>query len=145
MTIYSLDTPFPIWNQSVPCPVLTCFPLLQTGLYYHIGCSVTKSCLCLATSWTIASRVLSMGFLRQEYWSGLPFPSPGLTQGSNPHLLQWQADWLPLSYLGSPTLKGDNSEFCICWGLAIKKGELGSFKGYGYCSRALTDKQWVPC
>ena len=23
------------------------------------------------------SRLLSMGFLRQEYWSGLPFPSPG--------------------------------------------------------------------
>ena len=31
----------------------------------------------------------SMGFSRQEYWSGLPFPSPGifLTQGSNPGLL----------------------------------------------------------
>ena len=30
----------------------------------------------------------SMGFSRQEYWSGLPFPSPGnfLTQGSNPGL-----------------------------------------------------------
>ena len=29
------------------------------------------------------------GFLRQEYWSGLPFPSPGdlLTQGSNPSFL----------------------------------------------------------
>ena len=40
---------------------------------------------------------LSMGFSRlQEYWSGLPFPSPGifLTQGSNLHLLpllHWQA------------------------------------------------------
>ena len=31
-----------------------------------------------ATRWTIACRVpLSMGFSRQEYWSGLPFPSPG--------------------------------------------------------------------
>ena len=31
---------------------------------------------------------LSMGFLRQEYWRGLPFPSPGdlPTQGSNPGL-----------------------------------------------------------
>ena len=30
------------------------------------------------TLWTIAHQVpLSMGFSRQEYWSGLPFPSPG--------------------------------------------------------------------
>ena len=29
------------------------------------------------TSWTLARRVpLPMGFSRQEYWSGLPFPSP---------------------------------------------------------------------
>ena len=31
-----------------------------------------------ATSWTVAHQApLSMGFSRQEYWSGLPFPSPG--------------------------------------------------------------------
>ena len=31
-----------------------------------------------ATPWTVARQVpLSMGFSRQEYWSGLPFPSPG--------------------------------------------------------------------
>ena len=30
------------------------------------------------TSWTVACQApLSMGFPRQEYWSGLPFPSPG--------------------------------------------------------------------
>ena len=30
------------------------------------------------TPWTIVSQTpLSMGFARQEYWSGLPFPSPG--------------------------------------------------------------------
>ena len=30
------------------------------------------------TPWTVAHQVyLSMGFPRQEYWSGLPFPSPG--------------------------------------------------------------------
>ena len=32
----------------------------------------------LATPWTVAHQFpLSMGFPRQEYWSGLPFPSPG--------------------------------------------------------------------
>ena len=31
-----------------------------------------------ATSWTVAYHALpSMGFSSQEYWSGLPFPSPG--------------------------------------------------------------------
>ena len=30
------------------------------------------------TPWTVAPQApLSMGFSRQEYWSGLPFPSPG--------------------------------------------------------------------
>ena len=30
------------------------------------------------TPWTVAHQApLSMGFSRQEYWSGLPFPSPG--------------------------------------------------------------------
>ena len=39
---------------------------------------VTKLCLDLATPWTVASQApLSMGFFRQEYWSGFPFPSPG--------------------------------------------------------------------
>ena len=38
---------------------------------------VAQSCLTLVTSWTIARQApLSMGFSRQEYWSGLPFPSP---------------------------------------------------------------------
>ena len=52
-----------------------------------------------ATPWTVACQApLSMGFSRQEYWSGLLCPPPGLqgifpTQGSNPHflcLLHWQ-------------------------------------------------------
>ena len=31
-----------------------------------------------ATPWTVASQApLSMGFSRQEYWSGLPYPPPG--------------------------------------------------------------------
>ena len=46
---------------------------------------------------------LSVGFCRQEYWSGLPFPSAGIfpTQGSNLLLLHWQVDSLPLGHLGS--------------------------------------------
>ena len=38
-----------------------------------------QSCLTLATPWTVACQTpLSMGFSRQKYWSGLPFPSPCL-------------------------------------------------------------------
>ena len=48
-----------------------------------------------------------MGFPRQEYWFDLSFPPTGIfpTQGlilHLQHLLNWQADSLPLSYLGSP-------------------------------------------
>ena len=43
-----------------------------------IGDLVAKSCPALATPYTVACQApLSMGFSRQEYWSGLPFPSPG--------------------------------------------------------------------
>ena len=42
------------------------------------GGLVAKLCPTLVTPWTVACLApLSMGFLRQEYWSGLPFPSPG--------------------------------------------------------------------
>ena len=41
------------------------------------GGLVAMSCLTLAIPRTIACQApLSMGFSRQEYWSGLPFPSP---------------------------------------------------------------------
>ena len=37
-----------------------------------------QSCPTLRDPLTVAHQVpLSMGFFRQEYWSGLPFPSPG--------------------------------------------------------------------
>ena len=41
-------------------------------------CLATKSCPTVATPWTVARQApLSMGFPRQEYWSGFPFPSLG--------------------------------------------------------------------
>ena len=55
-----------------------------------------------ATPWTVAYQALqSMGFSRQEYWSGLPFPSPG--DLPNPGIK-----------LGSPALQTDTlpSEPC---------------------------------
>ena len=45
-----------------------------------------------------------MGFPRQEYWSGLPFPSPGNLPdpGIEPMSPELQMDSLPLSHQGSP-------------------------------------------
>ena len=50
------------------------------------GGLVAKSCPALVTPWTVACQApLSMGFSRQEYWSELPFSSPGdLPDGIKP-------------------------------------------------------------
>ena len=74
-----------------------------------------RECVCvfshvqlLATPWTVAQQApLSVGFSRQEYWSGLPFLLHIIvpTWGLNPRLLSlmyWQAVSLPLLHLGSP-------------------------------------------
>ena len=63
-----------------------------------------------AILWTVAHQApLSMGFSRQEYWSGLPCPSPedvpnpGLERaGCLLRLLHWQVGLLPLAPPGKP-------------------------------------------
>ena len=55
-----------------------------------------------ATPWTVAHQApLSMGFSKQEYWSGLQFPSPGnlADPGIKPASPIWQADSSPLCHL----------------------------------------------
>ena len=59
---------------------------------------VTQSCLTFATAWTVAYQASrSMGFSRQEYWSGLPFSSPGdlPNPAIEPRSPALQADVLP--------------------------------------------------
>ena len=53
--------------------------LFVFGLIEMIGCGlVPKLCPTPVIPWTVACWApLSMGFSRQEYWSGLPFPPPG--------------------------------------------------------------------
>ena len=58
-----------------------------------------------ATPWTVAYQApQSMGFSRQEYWSGLPFPSPGdlPNPGIEPGSPTLQADALPSEPPGKP-------------------------------------------
>ena len=63
-----------------------------------------------ATPWTVAHQdPLSMGFSRQEYWSGVPFPSPGdlPTPGIEPGSPTFRADAL----LSEPPGKGDGNVY----------------------------------
>ena len=55
---------------------------------------------------TVAGQTpLSLGFCRQEYWVSCHFFLQGIfpTQGSNLHLLHWQANSVPLSHVDSPS------------------------------------------
>ena len=64
------------------------------------------------TPWTVACQaLLSMEFPRQEYWSGLSFPSSGYlpNPGMEPTSPVLQADFLPLSQEGSHT-----ETMCVC-------------------------------
>ena len=75
------------------------------------GDLVTQWCPTLATPWTVALQApLSMGFPKQEYWSGLPFPSPGdlPDPGIESGPPELQVDSLPNEPLGSPVLSCDH-------------------------------------
>ena len=70
---------------------------MEAQLFPYGDGLVAKSCLTLATPWTVACLApLSMGFSKQEYWSGLPFPSPGdlPNPGIKPGSAALQADSL---------------------------------------------------
>ena len=74
--------------------------MLLKLMYDHEKVKVKSvSCVQLfSLLWTVAHQApLSMGFSRQEYWSGLPFPSPG--DLTNPGIKQrspaLQVDSLP--------------------------------------------------
>ena len=83
------------------------------------------------TPWTVAHQAPpSMGFSRQEYWSGLPFPSPEelLDPGIEPRSPTWQADALisepPLpAFPQRGALKFLSFRPCKTW-LAVFKNEM---------------------
>ena len=63
---------------------------------------VAQSCPTLCDPWTVAHQTTpSMGFSRQDNWSGLPFPSPG--DLPNPGIEPRQADALTSAPPGKPT------------------------------------------
>ena len=77
------------------------FPQLSFEAVFMLSCF--SRVRLFVTPWTVAYQApLSMGFSRQEYWSGLPFLLQGIfpTQGLNLHLLHQQAGSLPLAPSG---------------------------------------------
>ena len=88
-----------------------------------------QSCptLCNPMDYIAHQAPLSMYFSRQEYWSGLPFPSPGDLpdpgmEPSSLRLLHWQVDSLPLVPPGKPNETG-----------SPKKYDLGKGQGQLQC------------
>ena len=86
---------------------------MYKGVAAQLGTNMkvkVKSLTCVrlfATPWTVAYQApLSMGFSRQEHWSGLPFPSPGdlPDPGIEPGSPALQADALLSETPGKPQL-----------------------------------------
>ena len=86
------------------------YNLYPMYLFVYLFIKLSVSCSVVSdseTPWTVAHQApLSTGFSRQEYCSGLLFPSPGdlSNWGLNLgllHLLHWQADSLLTPHLGS--------------------------------------------
>ena len=79
-----------------------------THLIDYVPAKSLQSCLTLCDPWTIAHQApLSMGFSRQEYWSGLPFPPPGDRPSPGIKLMSpvspaLQVDSLPAEPSGKP-------------------------------------------
>ena len=84
--------------------LLTPFPCKWS--WPHYVCVHTQPCPTLVIPWTVPHQAhLSMGFSRQEYWSGLSFPTPGdlPDPGTEPmalDVLHWQPDSLALRHPG---------------------------------------------
>ena len=95
---------FYILSSTLPLGQLQTFALQASQLslppsIFIGGGLVTKSCPTLAAPWIVAHKApLPKRFFKQEYWSGLPFPSPGdlSNPGIEPRSPTLQADSLPI-------------------------------------------------
>ena len=107
-------------------PLLCIYQSISNYVSYAHACML--SCFSwvrlFATPCTVACQCsLSMGFSKQEYWSGLPcphpgdLPNPGL-EPMSPVSPAFQLDSLPLSHQGSPCIiyrginRSENTENC---------------------------------
>ena len=71
---FRTKTPY-IHSASKPCIYFDCSAQIHLHVHACISCSLMSKSV---TPWTVAHQApMSMGFSKQEYWSGLPFPPPG--------------------------------------------------------------------
>ena len=96
------ETPPHRWQPTrLPHPWDSLGKNIGVGCHFLLQCMKVKSesrVQLLATPWTVAHQAPpSMGFSRQEYWSGFPFPSPGVLPDPRikPGPPTFQADSLP--------------------------------------------------
>ena len=139
----------PRWHQEKcwsSCIKVWLFPkksmfILKLELYLaFVAVCVLSPVWVFATPWTVAHQApLSMGFHRQEYWSGLPFPSPKDLPDQGIKLISpvshalagrfftTESPGKPLSSLICSYLTFYDSQYCCCIndnGLRIKKSEF---------------------
>ena len=96
-------TPSGLPALASPSPARCRGPLVSTLLLF--SCSVVSSSLRPHGLYVTHQVPLSMGFPRQQHWSGCHFLLQGIfpTQGLNLRLLHWQTGSLLLSQQGSPS------------------------------------------
>ena len=101
-----------------------------------------------ATLWTIAHQALPfMGFSRQEYWSGLPFPSPGdlpnlNSVGGGTSCLVFPLRWCLLSLQGDlPLLPSHPIVFSLPAALPTQRHRLCSFRWMRYHLEGMSEEE----
>ena len=132
--------------------------MLVSAIHQHesamCACSEASVMSSSGTPWTVAHQApLSIRFCRREYWSRLPFPSPGDlphpgTEPRSPVAPVWQVDSSLLSHQGSPNSSGFYAYLCVypycllltelcppecmCWGPNTQWDSIwgGAFGGY---------------
>ena len=93
--------------------VLISMPVTWRFLISQWKCWSLSRVRLFATPWTVAHQaLLSMGLSRQEYWSGLPFPSPGELPdpGIKPVSPELHTDSLPSEPSGKPFIISKSSQ-----------------------------------
>ena len=98
---FSRNFPYPVFEPRFLALQADSSPSETPGQVPSLLCvQLLSSVQCFAAPWTVAHQALSMEFSRQEYWSGLPLPTPG--DLPNPVTESASVDSLPLVPPGKP-------------------------------------------
>ena len=124
---------------------------IPSCVYLCICVLIDQLCLTLCNPWAVACQAsLSMGFSGQEYWSGLPFPSPGdfPNLGIKTWLSYVAGRFFTIWVCGSSWMWWEGLQLCleslICgWGQKQKCYQRTQ-QGGGMCLVMLCKGKWAP-